>query len=218
VPEHEIMTVEEVARYLRVSERTVYEWAQRGDIPAGKLGTTWRFKRKAIQGWVDQQLTTQKGRKPVSAPGAVSLSEVLSSERVKLLEADSKREALLEVVDLLASAPQVADRRALEQHIFQREELMSTGIGLGIAVPHVRLPSVTDTVMAVGVAPTPIADYQSLDGKGVSIICMVASSEGQHARYIRTLAAISSRLRDDTVRESVMSADEASTIYNLLVG
>ena len=53
---HDIMTVEEVAEYLRVSERTVYEWAQRGEIPAGKLGTTWRFKRREIERWVDRRL------------------------------------------------------------------------------------------------------------------------------------------------------------------
>ena len=45
----EILTIEEVARYLRVSERTVYEWAQKGEIPAGKIGTVWRFKKDDIE-------------------------------------------------------------------------------------------------------------------------------------------------------------------------
>ena len=49
VPDHEILTIEEVAQYLRVSERTVYDWANKGDIPCGKLGTTWRFKRTEVE-------------------------------------------------------------------------------------------------------------------------------------------------------------------------
>jgi len=215
MPSPEIMTVEEVARYLRVSERTVYEWAQKGEIPAGKLGTTWRFKRSVIEQWVDRRLADQPRR--AAAPGTVSIAEVLSPERVKLLQTRTKRDALLEVMALLAAAPQVTDPEALRENIFRREELMSTGIGLGIGVPHVRLPSVSDTVLAVGVASSPILDYQSLDGKGVSILCMVASSDGQHARYIRTLAAISSRLRDPAVRNDILAAPDTTAIYNILI-
>ncbi len=54
----EILTIEEVARYLRVSERTVYEWAQKGEIPAGKIGTVWRFKKDDIESWVDERLAS----------------------------------------------------------------------------------------------------------------------------------------------------------------
>ena len=54
MPLPEILTIEEVARYLRVSERTVYDWAQKGKIPAGKLGFSWRFKRSDIQRWADE--------------------------------------------------------------------------------------------------------------------------------------------------------------------
>ena len=58
---HEIMTIEEVAAYLRVSERTVYDWAQKGDLPGGKLGTTWRFKRNDVENWVNSRLSSGSG-------------------------------------------------------------------------------------------------------------------------------------------------------------
>ena len=60
---HEIMTIEEVSAYLRVSERTVYDWAQKGDLPGGKLGTTWRFKREDVENWVDSRIS----KKPAQA-------------------------------------------------------------------------------------------------------------------------------------------------------
>ncbi len=47
--EDDILTIEEVAKYLRVSERTVYDWAQKGEIPSGKIGTVWRFKKSEIE-------------------------------------------------------------------------------------------------------------------------------------------------------------------------
>ena len=53
---HEIMTIEDVAKYLRVSERTIYDWAQKGILPGGKIGTTWRFKSADIQRWVNDKL------------------------------------------------------------------------------------------------------------------------------------------------------------------
>ena len=64
---HEIMTIEEVAAYLRVSERTVYDWAQKGDLPGGKLGTTWRFKREDVEHWVNSRISKKAG--PAIASG-----------------------------------------------------------------------------------------------------------------------------------------------------
>ena len=54
----DILTIEEVAKYLRVSDRTVYDWAQKGEIPAGKIGTVWRFKKSEVENWVNARLST----------------------------------------------------------------------------------------------------------------------------------------------------------------
>ena len=57
----EIMTVEEVAKYLRLKPQTVYKWAQQGDIPATKLGKEWRFRRKILDEWIDASIALSKG-------------------------------------------------------------------------------------------------------------------------------------------------------------
>ena len=54
----DILTIDEVANYLRVSERTVYDWAQKGEIPSGKIGTVWRFKKSEIEKWVNDRLSS----------------------------------------------------------------------------------------------------------------------------------------------------------------
>ena len=214
--EHDILTLEEVAKYLRVSERTVYDWANRGEIPCGKLGTTWRFKRSDIERWVDQKLGAGVPRTPRA--GAVSLGDVLVPERCVLLDAPDKEAALTALVDLLAAAPQVRDRELLLKEVFAREALMSTGIGFGVGVPHVRLPSVKDIVMAVGVNARPLADYQSLDGEPVRMVCMVAARDDQHAQYLKTLAAVSALLKQEAVRAAVLAAPDAPAVYALLTG
>ncbi len=209
---HDIMTVEEVAEYLRVSERTVYEWAQKGEIPAGKLGTTWRFKRNEIERWVDRRLA---GGRRAANPQAFAVGDVLSPDRVVLMDETRKEPALLNTIGALARSTLVRDRKELTRAIFDREGLMSTGIGFGVAVPHVRLASVGDLVMAVGVSSRAITDYESLDGDPVRIICMVAAGLNQHAEYIRALASVSGRLKDPAVRGSVLAASTEDDVFEI---
>ena len=211
---HEIMTIEEVAAYLRVSERTVYDWAQKGDLPGGKLGTTWRFKREDVENWVNSRLSSN------SAPAIAKKSSgsgLLVPERITILETSDKKSVLTSLVDLLATSPVVQKRDELLNGIFAREELMSTGIGFGVGVPHVRIDSVTDLVMAVAVSKEPIEDYTSLDNKPVHIVCMLAARSDQHAKYIRTLSAVSSRLKDAETRQKIIESDDPDFIYSQLI-
>lgn len=211
--EHEILTLEEVAAYLRVSERTVYDWANKGDIPCGKLGTTWRFKRSDVETWVDRKLG---GATKAIRTESIALRDVLTADRVLLLDADGKAEALNALVDTLGTAPEVKDVAELRREVFEREALMSTGIGFGIGVPHVRLASVKDLVLAVGVNRHDLSDYASLDGQPVRIICMVAARENQHAHYLKTLAAISSLMKIASVRERLLETADVAEVYRVL--
>ena len=191
--QHEILTLEEVADYLRVSERTVYDWAQKAEIPCGKLGTSWRFRRSDIERWVEEKLGRKAG--PEAAP--IVLRDILPVDRVLVLDAATKREDLA-------------------REVYRRERLMSTGIGRGIAVPHVRLTSVEDIVMAAGVSKRDIVDYESLDGRPVRIILMVAANRGQHAEYLKTLASLCALLREDSFREQILSSQDPAQIHALL--
>lgn len=210
---HEIMTIEEVAAYLRVSERTVYDWAQKGDLPGGKLGTTWRFKRIDVENWVNSRISTKS-----SPPGGgVTSSATLTPERVVIVEQADKNTILTNLVDLLSESPFVHNRDELYKGILAREELMSTGIGFGIGVPHVRIDSISDLVMAVAVCKTPIPDYSSLDNNPVQIVCMLAARADQHAKYIRTLSAVSNRLKDAETRKLIIGSDDPVFIHAQLI-
>jgi PTS system nitrogen regulatory IIA component len=210
---HEIMTIEEVAAYLRVSERTVYDWAQKGDLPGGKLGTTWRFKRGDVEHWVNSRLS----KKPAAAAGGVASKATLTADRVVIMNEADKDTMMRRLVDLLAESPLVHNRDELLAGIFAREGLMSTGIGFGIGVPHVRIDSVSDLVMAVGVCKQPITDYSSLDNEPVHIVCMLAARSDQHAKYIRTLSAVSNRLKDAATREQIIASDDPAFVYSMLI-
>lgn len=212
--EDTILTIEEVANYLRVSDRTVYDWAQRGEIPAGKIGTVWRFKKSEVEKWVNERLSSSAGRKK---DDVVQVKNILAPNRVIFISQTSRHDALVELATALSSAPQVKRSDELVSEILKREELMSTAIGRGIAIPHVRLSSVTDLVMAVGVCKTPITDFQPIDDMPVSLLFMIAAAYNQHSYYLQTLSYFSAKLKKKELRDSLLNAATTDDVYKLLI-
>lgn len=210
----EIMTLEEVAAYLRVSERTVYDWASKREIPGGKIGTSWRFKHSDIENWVNQKLSP---RIRSDAPSAPPISAILKPQRCVLLDCKSKNEALNRLIDLCTDIPGLANRTELAEAVFSREKLMSTGIGLSIAVPHVRLNSVNEIQMAFAVNKSGIRDYESLDGVPVRIIVLIIAGRNQHTDYIQTLSRISRLLKNEIIRERLYNCKDGQSIYDILI-
>jgi PTS system nitrogen regulatory IIA component len=208
-----ILTIEEVAKYLRVSERTVYDWAQKGEIPSGKIGTVWRFKKSEIEQWVNERLSTGRLR---AQPRAVQTQAILSPQRILFLNFTSRRDALLALAKNLATAPQVKNIQELSAEILKREELMSTAIGRGIAIPHIRLQSITDLVVSVGISRIDITDFNPLDDEPVRLILMIAAAYNQHSAYLQALSYFSSRLKNQLLRDSLINAKTEDEAYSLL--
>lgn len=212
--EDNILTIEEVAKYLRVSDRTVYDWAQKGEIPAGKIGTVWRFKKSEIENWVNVRLSSDSAKQ---SDMQIQVRNILSPNRVVFINQSSKHDALVELADVLATAPQIKNAQELTDEILKREELMSTAIGRGIAIPHVRLSSVTDLVMAVGVCKKPISDFAAIDDQPVSLLFMIAAAYNQHSYYLKTISHFSSKLKQNDFRDSLNNAVTEKDIFDLLL-
>lgn len=206
VTDSDLMTVEDVAGYLRVAERTIYDWAQKGEIPCGKLGSSWRFRRSDIDRWLAEKFNRKAPTRKVHS-GEVELSTLLSPRMIHFFTAPaSKQQVLTKLCDLVEQAPQVKDPQQLRESIFRREGLMSTGLGRGLAVPHIRLDSVTDVVVAAAICTAPVADYESLDDEPVRLVFMIAAATAQHDMHIKLLAQLASRLKNFRLREKLMCA------------
>ena len=103
----------------------------------------------------------------------ISLESILPPERVRLLESTNKEDALRELAKTVSEAPEVGDGERLIGAILERESIMSTGIGLGIAIPHAKIESVTDFVVGLGMSSAGI-EFNSLDEKPVHFMVMIA--------------------------------------------
>ena len=123
----------------------------------------------------------------------------------------------MELANNLSTAPQVKNAQELSVEILKREELMSTAIGRGIAIPHVRLSSVTDLVMSVGISKHDIIDFQTIDDTPVKLLFMIAASYNQHAYYLQTLSFFSTKLKNKDLRDGLLSVTMPIDAYNLLI-
>jgi len=141
------------------------------------------------------------------------LQEYLSDERIVFFgEETHKQQALVQLMDLVKGSKQIADGEKFVSGILERENIISTGIGLGIAIPHTYSDAITDIVIAVGISSTGISDYGSIDEKPVHFIIMVAAGSHQHREYLEILARISLLAKNEKVRNALLAAQTAPAV------
>lgn len=148
----------------------------------------------------------------------MDIKDVLDENLVCVLEAKTKKESVKELIALLNKHGNVRDISTLEKNIFHREKLMSTGIGLGIAVPHTRMEGVERPVMAVGIAPSGIKDYESIDGEAVKLVVLIVCGSKQHKEYISLLSSVVNKLKDRDRKKSLFSAKSREEAFHILSG
>lgn len=147
----------------------------------------------------------------------MQLTTILTLNCVKVpLQALDKQEAITELVGLLDSAGLLKNRDDVFRAVIEREALRSTGIGLGLAVPHGKTAGVDRLVMAIGKTSEPL-EFESIDGKPVSIILLLASPLDKTGPHIQALAQISRMMTQDDFREHVFSSQSAQQLYQTLM-
>lgn len=153
-----------------------------------------------------------------SSDGEFRLSGRLAPDRCTVLEQAGKQETLNVLIDLLAPFAGPGGKAGLADAIRAREKLQSTGIGLGIAIPHVRLPAAADLTAAAALVRGGIPDYASMDFVPVRLVVMIVARVDQHELYLRMLSRLSSSLKDDSFREKVFHCGCPRELYELLRG
>lgn len=133
------------------------------------------------------------------------------------LTARDKEGVIAELVDSLVHAGAIdgEEKESIVQAIMKREELGSTGIGRGVAVPHTKHPSVEELVGTVGVSSEGI-DFTSLDGDKVQLFFLLVSPPDRPGDHLRALENISRQLRDDTFCRFLKQAKKRDDIQQLL--
>lgn len=145
-----------------------------------------------------------------------SVTDYTDSKYIKKLDADDKFQAIEELARVFEGSGFCSDIDSLINALKEREEIMSTGIGFGIAIPHAKINSVKEMAFAVGISDSGI-DFDSMDGQPVKLIILVIAGEKQHKDYLRLLSNIMAILKKEPVKEKIIktgSPEEIIEIFN----
>ena len=143
------------------------------------------------------------------------ISEILTLDRIKNLTVVEKDDVLAEVCKMVVKASEVIVPKALLKAIKARETIMSTGIGMGIAIPHAKISSVTDFVMAVGISQNGV-DFQALDDLPVHIIILIVASDNQGEDLLKILGKIGAFFRIPKNTKRILSSKTPEEVFKLL--
>ncbi len=145
------------------------------------------------------------------------LTEILKPENIKVpLAAKTKTEAIAELVQVLADNHQITDPKKVLDAVLEREATRTTGIGNGLAIPHGKCPGTPELVMAIGKPAQPI-DFQSIDGRPVSVIWMLTSPPDKTGPHIHALARISRLMTIDKFQTALRAAKTSQEVYDAIV-
>ena len=134
------------------------------------------------------------------------LTDLLTVDRIKIpLVSRTKEDVLRELVDVLADEDGAESRAEVLRAVREREAVLSTGIGNGVAIPHGKSPSVPELRMAAGTAEPPV-DFDALDGQPVKLVFLLVGPETAAGPHIKALSRIARLIRNDDVRERLLSA------------
>jgi len=143
-----------------------------------------------------------------------TLAAFVNPEGVLILENSGKTEALARLCEAACRGTDL-DVERVRRGVFEREAMLSTGIGLGIALPHVRLPEADRFVLSVGLFRPPI-EYGSLDGKPVEIALLLVGPSRSHEEFVRFVARVTGVLKQEAFREALLAAATPAEAWEVL--
>jgi len=134
----------------------------------------------------------------------MKISDILTDDLVVTgLQGKTKDDIIDAMINIVAVSPKVLDKEKVRKAIFERERIMSTGVGNGFAIPHGKTDAVTDIVAAFAVTAEPI-DYQSLDEKPVRLVFLLVGKDNLVGPHIKLLSRISRLMNKEDFRKRLL--------------
>jgi len=220
--DNKIMTTKEVAEYIRVNEKTVLKLAQYGGLPAVKVGNQWRYHLVSVDQYLQKQLVESSDDdlnlviRTKEHP--IPLSRLIDERWMDLnMQAGSKHKALSQLAWIVRRRRLTPSYEGLYIALEEREEMLNTAVGQGVAIPHPRFPSqlLFKEPCIVFAKVNAGVDFDAPDGKKVHLFFMpCAPSEYVH---VRLLAKISKLLHIPNVIEQLKNTTKTKDVMQILM-
>ena len=146
----------------------------------------------------------------------MQLSELINENAIRLhLAARDKESCIKELVQLLESAHGVNTKGEILSKVLQRESMMSTGIGNGVAIPHGKTRLLDHLVAACGVSPAGI-EFDSMDGEPATLFILLVSPESLRGPHVKALANVSRLLKEESIRNALRTSATPEAFLGVL--
>ncbi|MDP6630656.1 MAG: PTS sugar transporter subunit IIA [Kiritimatiellia bacterium] len=216
-----VMTLQEVAAYLKVSEKTITRMVQAGELPGLKVSNQWRFIRAAIDDWLTRRMYNQASEQlaeVIQPPHEeLSLPLLLTPNRIILdLQPGPQEDVLARLVAPLIKEGTVTDPTRYMAALIGREKIVSTAIGDGVAIPHARDPehsALAKSCMALGICRDGMP-FGAIDKKPTKLFFLIGGTSTED--HLRLVARTMLMLRKPDFIDALVAAQTREVACELV--
>ncbi len=142
------------------------------------------------------------------------LEKLIKEEGVIFLKGGTSEDTIKSLVKRANELGKLSDAKLFERGVFEREAILSTGIGLGIAIPHAKLKGVDDFFIVVGINKDGL-EWDSIDSEPVKAVFLIGAPEGEQKRYLRILSKLILLAKNKVRRDILFGATRAEEVVEL---
>jgi fructose-specific phosphotransferase system IIA component len=145
----------------------------------------------------------------------MKVSEYLNEDNVLLnVEAKDKYDLIDKLIEVASKSGKILDKEKVRQAVYEREKILSTGVGKGFAVPHGKTDAVNDIVLAFAITKEPL-DYEALDNQPVRLVMLMVGKDSLVSSHIKLLSRISRLMNNDEFRENLLNAKTKKEVLEI---
>jgi len=136
---------------------------------------------------------------------------------VSFLDDATRDEVIHSLVETLGNEKKIQDEEALFNAIIEREKIVTTGIGMGVAIPHAKLQEYNDFFIAIGILQNGV-DWSSLDNHPVRLVFLIGGPDDKQTEYLQILSSLTLAVKDEERRKKILNAKSAEEVVKLFEG
>lgn len=148
----------------------------------------------------------------------VNISSLLKKEQILFLDAKSREEACTTLAEALDQGGHLPQLEEFEKALLEREKIISTGIGMGVAIPHAKLSGFSDFCLAIGIQKAEGIDWDALDGSHVHLIFMIGGPADRQTDYLKILSRLTGAIKDEKRRSALLKCQTAEDVIQQFEG
>lgn len=218
---NDLLTLSEISTYLKLSEKTVLKMVKNNEIPCAKIANQWRFLKPLIDDWIlsQMQVIPQNDLSKIvqQESDRIPITRLTGRDLITIFPSGTSKEQALKILtDVAQQQGVITNSDKVLKKLIEREQMLSTGIGSGFAIPHMRKPTslvVNGPRIIIGAAPQGI-EFDAADKQPVNVLFLLLSDS--EVVHIRLLALITRMLQKKETAEVLKKSANVNSLFTHL--